>query len=121
MPTNCYKARMTAQPQFKKELAALPQPFMSALFTVSSHSPYDFPAEHKLSFNSKANKYVNSVAYTDQCLGEFMKRAKEEDWYENTLFVLVADHSHNSPREWRLAQKEAELYFQGAFKQYMDL
>ncbi len=92
--------------QFKKELANLPQPFMSTLFTASSHAPYDFPAEHKLSFNSKADKYVNSVAYSDQCLGEFMKRVKEEDWYENTLFVFVADHSHNSPREWRVAQKE---------------
>jgi len=92
--------------QFKKELADLPQPFISTLFTGSSHSPYDFPAEHKLSFNSKADKYVNSVAYSDQCLGEFMKRVKEEDWYENTLFVFVADHSHNSPREWRVAQKE---------------
>jgi phosphoglycerol transferase MdoB-like AlkP superfamily enzyme len=92
--------------EFKKELADLPQPFMSALFTISSHSPYDFPAEHKLSFDSKEDKYVNSVAYTDKCLGEFMESVKGEDWYKNTLFVIVADHSHNSPRGWRKAQKE---------------
>ena len=92
--------------EFKKELANLPQPFMSALFTISSHSPYDFPAEHKLNFDSKEDKYVNSVAYTDKCLGEFMKSIENEEWYSNALFVIVADHSHNSPREWRKAQKE---------------
>lgn len=92
--------------QFKEELSKLPEPFMSTLFTVSSHSPYDFPAEHHLSFNSKLDPYVNSVAYSDQCLGEFMESVKKEAWYGNTLFVLVADHSHRSPREWRVSQKE---------------
>jgi len=92
--------------QFKDELSKLPEPFMSALFTVSSHSPYDFPGEHKLSFNSKSDKYVNSIAYSDQCLGDFMERVKTEKWYKNTLFVMVADHSHRSPREWRVGQRE---------------
>ena len=92
--------------QFKEELSDMNEPFLSALFTISSHSPYDFPAEHKLSFNSKEDKYVNSVAYTDRCLGEFMERVKLEDWYENTLFIILADHSHNSPKGWKVAQKE---------------
>ena len=92
--------------KFKEELNDLPQPFMSTLFTISSHSPYDFPAEHKLSFNSKQDEYVNSVAYTDKCLGDFMESVKNEDWYANTLFVIVADHSHNSPIKRRFAQKE---------------
>ena len=91
---------------FEDELRDLPQPFLSALFTISSHSPYDFPAQHKLSFGSKEDAYVNSVAYTDQCLGDFFNSVKDEAWYDNTLFILVADHSHNSPRGWRLAQKE---------------
>jgi len=59
-----------------------------------------------LSFNSKEDKYVNSVAYTDKCLGDFLASVKNEDWYPNTLFVIVADHSHSSPRGWRVAQKE---------------
>ncbi len=92
--------------EFKEELKQLPEPFMSTLFTISSHSPYDFPAEHKLSFNSREDKYVNSVAYTDKCLGNFMESVRQEDWYANTLFVIVADHSHNSPMKRRVAQKE---------------
>ena len=92
--------------EFKEQLKQLPEPFMSTLFTISSHSPYDFPAEHKLSFNSREDKYVNSVAYTDKCLGNFMESVRQEDWYANTLFVIVADHSHNSPMKRRVAQKE---------------
>ena len=90
---------------FKDELKYLPEPFMSTLFTISSHSPYDFPAEHKLSYNSKHDKYVNSVAYTDKCLGSFFQSIKNESWYKNTLFVILADHSHNSPIKRRLAEK----------------
>ena len=88
------------------ELSKLPEPFISSLFTLSSHGPYDFPGEHKLSFNSKSDKYINSVAYSDKHFGAFMESVKDEDWYQNTLFVIVADHSHNSPRKWRVAQKE---------------
>ena len=92
--------------QFKNELSRLPEPFISTLFTLSSHAPYDFPGEHKLSFNSKSDKYINSVAYSDKHFGTFMESVKDEDWYKNTLFIIVADHSHNSPRKWRVAQKE---------------
>ena len=92
--------------QFKDELSRLPEPFFTSLFTLSSHSPFDFPAEHKLSFDDKYDSYINSIAYTDKYLGEFFESVKDEDWYSNTLFVIVADHSHNSPKRWRLAQKE---------------
>ena len=60
--------------EFKKELSILQEPFMSTLFTISSHSPFDFPGEYKLSFDSKEDDYVNSVAYTDKCLGDFILR-----------------------------------------------
>ena len=92
--------------EFKNELNKLREPFLSALFTISSHSPYDFPGEHKLDFNSKYNKYVNSVAYTDKCLDKFMNDIKNESWFSNSLFIIVADHSHPSPLNRRVAQKE---------------
>jgi len=92
--------------QFKQELNELPQPFMSTLFTISSHSPFDFPGEHKLNFDSKEDDYVNSVAYTDKCLGDFMHSVKDEDWFRHTLFIIVSDHSHGSPLKRRVAQKE---------------
>ena len=92
--------------EFKNEINKMSKPFMSTLFTLSSHSPYDFPYPHKLSFNSKEDIYVNSVAYTDSCLGNFIEKIKKEEWYESTLLVIVADHSHASPLKRRIAQKE---------------
>ena len=92
--------------EFRKEINSLPQPFFSTLFTISSHSPFDFPGEHKLSFNSREDKYVNSVAYTDKCLGSFFNSIKDDSWYDSTLFIIVSDHSHASPLKRRLAQKE---------------
>ena len=92
--------------EFIEELDKLPTPFVSTLFTLSSHSPYDFPGEHELSFNSNEDKYVNSVFYTDKCLGSFFSNIKNKTWYDSTLFIIVADHSHKSPISRRVAQKE---------------
>lgn len=76
------------------------EPFFTALFTLSSHSPYDQPMEDVFDWGGNENNYINSVFYTDRSLGEFFKNAKSESWYESTLFIIVADHSHSSYRNW---------------------
>jgi hypothetical protein len=76
------------------------QPFFSAAFTLSSHSPYDEPMEKVLHWGGSENDFINSAYYTDKCLGDFFREARKQPWYANTLFVLVADHSHNSYRNW---------------------
>lgn len=82
------------------DLASEPTPFFSALFTLSSHSPYDQPMEEKLHWGDNERNYINSAYYTDWCLGKFFEQARHQSWYPNTLFILVADHSHNSYRNW---------------------
>lgn len=76
------------------------EPFFSAVFTLSSHSPYDQPMEEVLDWGDNEKPYINSAHYTDKCLGEYFSEARKQPWYKNTLFVLVADHSHNSYRNW---------------------
>ena len=39
-------------------------------------------------------------------MGDFFAKAKKQSWYNNTLFILVADHSHNSPRNWMIYSPE---------------
>ncbi|OYT16686.1 MAG: hypothetical protein B7C24_06550 [Bacteroidetes bacterium 4572_77] len=73
-----------------------PQPFFSALFTISTHSPYDQPMEKKIDWGGDVKQYLNGGNYTDYSIGKFMEEAKKQDWYNNTLFIFVADHSHNS-------------------------
>ncbi len=82
------------------------QPFFSALFTLSSHSPYDQPIQNKISWGDTEDKFLSSAYYTDYSLGKFFEEAKKQKWYKNTLFILVADHSHNSYRHWAINQKE---------------
>lgn len=76
------------------------EPFFSALFTLSSHSPYDQPMEQVITWGDNEQPYINSAYYTDRSLGNYFREAKKQPWYKNTLFILVADHSHNSYRNW---------------------
>lgn len=73
------------------------QPFIECAFTGSTHSPYDFPGHNKPKWTGDERNYMNSVIYADQCLSDFIEETKKQDWHENTLFVIVADHGHASP------------------------
>jgi len=73
------------------------EPFFSVVYTLSSHPPYDMPINKIIEFSDTENMYLNAVHYTDSCLGAYFAKAKMEAWYDNTLFVLISDHSHNTP------------------------
>jgi len=79
-------------------------PFFSTLFTLSTHPPYDMPINKFKYFDDYENEYLNAANYTDSCLGLFFDRAKKQKWYDNTLFVVVADHSHHTPMKWRYCE-----------------
>jgi phosphoglycerol transferase MdoB-like AlkP superfamily enzyme len=71
-------------------------PFFKVLFTLSSHEPFDVPMEDVFK-GDEVEQFKNSVYYTDKCLGDFFQKAKKSDWWDNTLFVLVADHGSRHP------------------------
>lgn len=85
-------------PFFAQQLDQQPQPFFSTVFTLSSHSPYDFPMEHQLQWPILEKDFVNSAYYTDKALGEFYELVRQKSWFKNTIFVIMADHSHNTYR-----------------------
>lgn len=64
--------------------------FLSTL-TLSHHRPYDFP-DGVVAFPSDTRRSEFAMAYADQALGDFMRQAAEQPWYDDTLFVIVADH-----------------------------
>ena len=82
------------------------EPFLSAFFTGSTHSPFDMPMKIKHLRDDNFNLYVNSAWYTDSCLGDFMQKAKRQAWFDNTLFIIVADHSHHSYKHHPYHSKE---------------
>ncbi|MBC7425744.1 MAG: LTA synthase family protein, partial [Bacteroidia bacterium] len=70
------------------------QPFFATVMTLSSHEPYEVPMETKFKGNDETSLFKNSLNYSDLCLAEFFRKAKQQPWYKNTVFVLVADHGH---------------------------
>ena len=85
------------------DLARQQQPFFVTAFTLSSHEPFDVPMKTKFRGTAETDLFRNSVYYTDQALGQFLRAAQKQPWYANTLLVLVADHGHvlpgNSPNQ----------------------
>ena len=69
------------------------QPFHTAIFTLSSHHPYIFPDKYKGRFRKTALENSESIGYADHSLRLFFESAKQQAWFKNTLFVLVADHT----------------------------
>lgn len=68
-------------------------PWMTTFLTLSSHEPFEVPY-HRL-----ADPYLNSVAFTDSCLGHFIDRLKQTPVWKELLVVLVADHGYMYPAE----------------------
>jgi phosphoglycerol transferase MdoB-like AlkP superfamily enzyme len=91
--------------EYIKMLNEARTPFVYSWFTLSSHMPYDFPGEKKPLVKTE-NEYINSVKYSDEALRQFFMDAKTQPWYPNTLFVLVADHSHASHKEFSVYDPE---------------
>jgi phosphoglycerol transferase MdoB-like AlkP superfamily enzyme len=74
------------------EQAKSDSPFFSLVFTSSNHSPYEFPAGRIELTEPKKQTNNNAVKYSDYALGEFFKKAKKSDYWENTVFIVIADH-----------------------------
>lgn len=70
----------------------LPQPFLKMALTLSSHEPFEVP------FHKFEDKYLNSVAYTDSCLGNFVEKFKQTPYWDNSLIIFVPDHAAAYPK-----------------------
>ncbi|MBC5620983.1 LTA synthase family protein [Butyricimonas hominis] len=75
-----------------EDLRVAKTPFMYMAFTMSSHEPFVVPMKTKIPGSDTGSKFKNAIAYTDQCLGEFFEKCKKSGIWDNTLFVLIADH-----------------------------
>lgn len=76
-----------------KTMATFKQPFISTLFSVSSHHPFEVPKAYTNKFDKGTLPVHQTVGYTDMALRKFFASASKMPWYKNTLFVLTADHS----------------------------
>jgi phosphoglycerol transferase MdoB-like AlkP superfamily enzyme len=82
-----------------EDLQERSKPFFASIFTLSSHHPYTVPEQYTQRFKGGPLPILKSVEYADFALSEFFKEAKKQVWFENTLFVITADHTSQSFRE----------------------
>ena len=83
--------------RFGEDLKKEKQPFFAALFSLSSHEPYDVPMKPHFPGTDETTLFKNSIYYTDSIIGDFIVKSKMEPWWQNTLVVFVADHGHPLP------------------------
>lgn len=79
------------------EITALHQagkPFFSLIFTSSNHEPFEFPDGRITLFAQPKNTANNAVKYADWAMGRFFEQAKQQPLWQDTLFLIVADHDN---------------------------
>ena len=73
-------------------------PFFKIALTSTSHEPYELNDTYKFGQDSEDNLFRSSHAYTDKAIGKFIAFAKKQEWYQNTLIVIMSDHGHSFPK-----------------------
>ncbi len=81
---------------YATKMSDFKQPFMTAVFTASSHHPYVIPDRYKQRFPEEGIVIHKCIRYTDNALRRFFDTAKKQPWYKNTLFVITSDHTNLS-------------------------
>lgn len=87
-------------PWTARQITKLKEPFLATLFTLSSHHPYFIPEHRKKDVIEGPQPLCASVSYGDLSLRLFFEEAKKQPWYDNTLFVLCADHTPGTVTEF---------------------
>jgi phosphoglycerol transferase MdoB-like AlkP superfamily enzyme len=74
------------------ELNSSGQPFFSLVFTSSNHTPFEYPEGKIDPEPGERQTRNNAIKYSDYALGELIKKAKQADYWKDTIFLLIADH-----------------------------
>ena len=77
---------------YAQQMSTMKEPFMTALFSASSHDPFVVPEKYKGRFPQGESPLQECIAYTDYALKRFFEEASKQPWFKNTLFVITADH-----------------------------
>jgi phosphoglycerol transferase MdoB-like AlkP superfamily enzyme len=79
---------------YAEKMGVFPEPFVTSIFTASSHHPFVVPKEYEDVFPKGELAIHQPMRYTDNAFRKFFETIKESKWYENTLFVITGDHTN---------------------------
>ena len=85
---------------YAAKMSEMHEPFMTAVFTASSHHPYVVPEKYRERFPEEGIEIHKCIRYTDMALGEFFRSATRQPWFKNTIFVLTSDHTNLSDHDY---------------------
>ena len=71
------------------------KPFFAQIMSVSNHRPFTYP-DGKIDIPSDSKSRNGGVKYSDYAVGKFIEDAKKREWFDNTIFVIIADHCASS-------------------------
>ena len=75
-------------------MSTMTEPFMTAVFTASSHHPFKVPERYEGVFPQGSQPLHQCIGYSDLAIRRFFEYASTQPWFENTLFVITADHTN---------------------------
>ena len=81
---------------FRMKMSDMQEPFMTALFTLTSHHPFHIPEQYAKTFPEEELPIHKCIRYTDHALSRFFREAAKEPWFRNTLFIMTGDHTNMS-------------------------
>ncbi|MDR1984302.1 MAG: sulfatase-like hydrolase/transferase [Prevotellaceae bacterium] len=79
---------------YADKMGELKQPFVTAVFTATSHHPFKIPKRYEGHFPEGDQPIHKCIGYTDYALRQFFKKMAQYEWFNNTLFVITADHTN---------------------------
>lgn len=82
---------------YATKMGEMKEPFVTAVFTASSHHPYAVPEKYKNIYKDEDKNVIHKcIRYVDHALEEFFETASKQPWFKNTLFVITSDHTNLS-------------------------
>ena len=85
---------------YATKMSEMKEPFMTAVFTASSHHPYEIPEKYRKTYPEEGIIMHKCIRYTDMALGKFFEKASQQPWFKNTIFVLTSDHTNMSDHDY---------------------
>ena len=85
---------------YATKMSEMKEPFMTAVFTASSHHPYVIPEKYKEQYPEEGIIIHKCIRYTDMAIGKFFEKASREPWFNNTIFVFTSDHTNLSDHDF---------------------
>jgi phosphoglycerol transferase MdoB-like AlkP superfamily enzyme len=67
------------------------RPFFALLLSTSNHPPFEYPAG-RIAPRDGEPPLHGAIRYADYAIGELFRLAKQADYFERTVFLVVADH-----------------------------